>query len=74
MHDHPYAHSVGPHDVMAAWLVCLVVAGSLFIYPLVAAGAANPAVEAHAVPHTMPARPSTEICAVRNSLVEIRRS
>jgi hypothetical protein len=64
MYDHLNAYSVGPCDVVAAWLVCLAVAGSLFIYPLVAAGAVAPAAEARAVPHTMPATPPPEICAV----------
>jgi hypothetical protein len=70
---HPYADSIGIRDVIAAWLVCLAVAGALFIYPLVSAGMADPAVEARAVPRTMPAAPPAEICAVGKSPVGIPR-
>jgi hypothetical protein len=64
VYDHPYAYSTAPRDVIAAWLVCLAIAGSLLIYPLFSAGAADRAAEARAVPHTMPAAPPRAICAV----------
>jgi hypothetical protein len=64
MYERPYAYAASLRDVMAAWLVCLAVAGSLLIYPLFSAGAADPAAEVRALPHTMPAPPPGAICAV----------
>jgi len=73
MHDDPYSCPIGARDVIAAWLLCLAIAGALFIYPPVAAGMADPAAQAHTVPRTMPPPPSAAICAVRRSPAEISR-
>jgi hypothetical protein len=70
MYDYPHGYSIGARDVIAAWLLCLAIAGALFIYPPVAAGSADPIAHARAVPRAMPAA----ICAVSRSLAEISRS
>ncbi len=69
MYDHPHADPIGPRDVIAAWLLCLAMAGVFLIHPPAAAGTAYPAVEAHA----LPAAPPAEICAVGKSPVAIPR-
>jgi hypothetical protein len=50
MYHDQYASPIGIRDVIAAWLLCLAVAGVFLIYAPVTAGMAGPAVQAHAVP------------------------
>lgn len=49
MYDEQSAYSIGIRDVIAAWLLCLAVAGVFLIYAPVTAGMAGPAIQAHAV-------------------------
>ena len=70
MRDDPNSIPIGTHDVIAAWLVCLAVAGAFVIYPSVAAGIADPAGQAQAAPRTMPAA----ICAARSAPGDLPRS
>ena len=56
MHD-PQPSSLGPCDVVAAWLVCLALIAVVFIYPLLAA-------ELHqTAPQALAAIPHPAVCA-----------
>ena len=67
MYDHAPPASLGMRDVVAAWLVCLAVAGTVFVYP---GFTAEPARKAQtALADIAPAAPRTELCALGNTQV-----
>ena len=68
-----YPDSIGFRDVVAAWAVCLAVAGGFFGYPLLTRGAANQAVEAAAAPPASLPRPPPQFCTVAKPPVAIPR-
>ena len=64
MYDHAYPAPVSVRDVIAAWLVCLAVAGAVFVYPGLLA---EPAQDAQtALGNTAPAGSRAELCAVHS--------
>lgn len=71
MYDQPHAYSIGARDVVAAWLLCLAIAGALFIYRPVDVAMPESAVAAQTLPRT--AAPPTEICGIGQSLVRMPR-
>jgi hypothetical protein len=64
MYDHAHPASLGARDVVAAWLVCLAVAGAVFAYPGLVA---DPAQKAQAaLGNTASTGSQAELCAARN--------
>jgi hypothetical protein len=63
MYDYARPASLGPRDVIAAWLVCLTIMMAVFVYP---GFSPEPAREAQAASrNAAPAVSPTELCASR---------
>ena len=69
MNDYP--NSVGFRDVIAAWVVCLAVAGGFLLYPLLTASGESAAVEAKAVPRAILPAPPAQFCTASKSPVDM---
>ena len=71
MFYHPHAYAVGWRDVIAAWLVCLVVAATGFAYAEVSADPEDRAAELVTAPQRTPdGSVPTAICVLRKAAVE----
>jgi hypothetical protein len=52
VYDHPRAYAIGFRDVVAAWLVCLVIAAAGIASAAIVAAAEDSVAEARAAPRT----------------------
>jgi hypothetical protein len=66
MFYHPSAHTAGFGDIVAAWLVCLVVATAGFAYSATRTQPQD-AAASYSAPAASPAAPGIAICAARGS-------
>ena len=67
MYDHAHPALLGARDVVAAWLVCIAVAGAIFVYP---GFVADPERKAQAaLGNTAPDDSRAALCAIRNRQV-----